>query len=77
MGHVIGIDLGTQSVKVALVDPQGQVVAAAVRPYAVVSSEPGWAESNPTAWYDAVVDAAPEVLATTPGRPAAVGLRGQ
>lgn len=77
MGHVIGIDLGTQSVKVALVDPQGQVVAAAVRPYAVVSSEPGWAESNPTAWYDAVVDAATEVLATTPERPAAVGLSGQ
>lgn len=77
MGHVIGIDLGTQSVKVALVDPQGSVAAAAVRPYAVESREPGWAESDPVTWHDAVIDAASEVLAATPERPVAVGLSGQ
>jgi xylulokinase len=80
MGHVIGIDLGTMSVKVALVAETGTVIASAVRPYAVESSRPGWAESDPRTWLVAAMDAASEVLSTEAlggARPAAVGLSGQ
>ena len=77
MGHVIGIDLGTQSVKAALVDEGGRVIAAAVRPYAVESLHPGWAETEPSAWLEAATDAAREVLATPDARPTAIGLSGQ
>lgn len=77
MGHVIGIDLGTQSVKVALVDDEGRVTTSAVRPYAVESVHPGWAETDPSAWLAAAVDAGREVLSAHGDRPSAVGLSGQ
>jgi len=77
MGHVIGIDLGTQSVKVAIVDSEGSVQASAVRPYAVESASPGWAQSDPQAWLAAALDAAAEVLGRSTAEPVAVGLSGQ
>ena len=74
----MGIDLGTQSVKVAAVDESGAVVAAATRSYPVTSPEPGWAESDPMgSWHTAVVDAVDEVSAHISERPAAIGLSGQ
>lgn len=77
MGHVMGIDLGTQSVKAALVATDGQVVASAVRPYAVESAHPGWAETDPRAWLAAAVDAATQVLEHSGESPSAIGLSGQ
>ena len=74
---VVGIDLGTQSVKVAAVDEAGSVVASAARPYAVSSPHPGWAESDPQAWLAAVADASREVMGRLPEQPSAVGLSGQ
>ena len=73
----VGIDLGTQSVKVAAVDDDGRVVAAATRPYAVTSPYPGWAESDPAAWLSATVDAADDVVAALGQAPDVVGLSGQ
>lgn len=77
MGHVIGIDLGTQSVKVALVDADGRVDGAAVRPYTVDSAAPGWAQSDPGAWLACALEAAEEVLSRSTPRPIAIGLSGQ
>jgi xylulokinase len=77
MGHVIGIDLGTQSVKVALVDADGCVVSSAVRPYSVDSAAPGWAQSDPGAWLAGALEAADEVLSRSGIGPIAVGLSGQ
>ena len=74
---VLGIDLGTQSVKVAAVDGSGTVVAQAARPYAVTSPQPGWAESDPHAWLGAALEAAEDVVRRLPGRPDAIGLSGQ
>ena len=74
---VLGIDLGTQSVKVAVIDDDGAVVAAATRAYPVTSPEPGWAESDPQAWLDAVRDATDDVLLRSPAPPDAVGFSGQ
>ena len=74
---VMGIDLGTQSVKVAAIDESGEVVVSATRPYTVTSPEQGWAETDPQSWLDGVLDASREVMDSLPGRPDAVGLSGQ
>jgi xylulokinase len=52
----LGIDLGTGSVKAAVVDPDGGIRAKASRPYAVESPHPGWAESDPDVWLAATHD---------------------
>lgn len=77
MRRVVGIDLGTQSVKAAVVDPGGNVVSSAVRPYPVDSVRPGWAETDPQAWLTAALDAAREALAGADAPPEAIGLSGQ
>lgn len=75
---VLGVDLGTGSVKAALVDTAGRVVMSAVRGYAVESPEAGWAQSEPAAWLAAATDAARDVMQRWTGaRPVAVGLSGQ
>ena len=79
---VLGIDLGTQSVKVAAVEATRDgrdptVVASASRPYPVDSPHPGWAQSDPQAWLAAVSDAAAEVLDRIGDTPVALGLSGQ
>lgn len=73
---VLGIDLGTQSVKVASVDVDGHVRASASRAYEVASPQPGWAEADPQAWWAAAMSAAEEVLAIS-DRPVAIGVSGQ
>lgn len=73
----LGIDLGTQSVKVAAIGEDATVVASASRPYFVDSPRPGWAESEPAAWLAAVEEASAEVLARLPRAPDAIGLSGQ
>jgi len=77
MRRVVGIDLGTQSVKVAVVAADGAVQSSAVRPYPVDSARPGWAETAPQAWLDAALDAAREALAGSDTPPDAIGLSGQ
>ena len=82
---VLALDLGTGSVKVALVDEDLRVVAAASRPYTVRAPRPGAAETEPAQWETAVSDAVAAVLsATRPGSQgggssalSAVGLCGQ
>ena len=77
MRSVIGIDLGTQSVKAACVSSDGVVLSSAVRPYAVAAARPGWAETDPHAWLAAAVDAASEARDAADAVPVAVGLSGQ
>lgn len=57
---VLGIDLGTGSVKAAVVD-DGRVVVRAGRAYAVHAPHPGWAESDPDEWLAATRDVAAQV----------------
>lgn len=70
---LLGIDLGTSSVKVVATDADGATVALATVGYAVVSRHPGWAETNPERWWDATVAAVRVVLAESAGRFAAPG----
>ena len=57
----LGIDLGTGSVKAAIVDTDGTVHAKASRPYSVESPMPGWAEADPETWLAATLDVATRV----------------
>lgn len=75
---VLGIDLGTSSVKVVLTDPAGNVLTQAAADYPVDRPHPGWAETDPERWWQAVRAAVAQVLDAVPGaEPAGIGLSGQ
>lgn len=44
---VLGVDLGTSSVKVSAVDREGQIVAQQSFDYPLSQPHPGWSEQNP------------------------------
>src|SRR5215217_163149 len=74
----LGVDLGTSSVKVLLVDQHGQHLAQAECPYAVHQPESGWSESVPADWWSATVMSVRGALSKAPtARPASIGLSGQ
>ena len=70
----LGIDLGTGSVKLMLVDAEGEEYVA-VRPYPIESEAPGIAESDPEAWLEAIRLAVRELPPL--GALRAVGFSGQ
>lgn len=74
---VLGIDLGTSSVKVVLADLFGAILARQGADYPVDRPFPGWAETDPEAWWRAIVSATRAVVAAAPEPPSAVGLSGQ
>jgi xylulokinase len=53
----LGIDLGTSSVKVILVDGDQRLVAQASAPLAVQRPHPTWSEQNPEDWWGATLAA--------------------
>jgi xylulokinase len=75
---LLGVDLGTGSVKVVLTDSQGQVRFETSRPCTVEAPAPGWAEASPAEWLAACVDAIEEgVRGAGAGHVEAVGFSGQ
>lgn len=58
----IGIDLGTSSVKIILVDEKGNKLASVTKHYPVEYPNPGWSQQNPEDWYDAVISGLEELL---------------
>ena len=57
----IGIDLGTSSCKMAVVDQSGTIVSISIKSYALHVSDGGFAEQNPEDWYKAVLDGMKEI----------------
>jgi len=74
---LVGIDLGTASVKVVVTDHDGVLLAQAGEEYAVRHPYPGWAESDPQDWLQATGTAVRKALAIADVAPSAVGLSGQ
>lgn len=77
---IIGADIGTQSLKVAVLDSDLQPLGQSARFYRSSSPRPGWAEQPPSLWTEAIGPAIAEALrsagiAATDVR--AVGLCGQ
>jgi len=47
----MGIDIGTQSTRAALLDLEGRVVASSSTPQEMMTPKPGWAEQDPEVWW--------------------------
>lgn len=78
MDLFLGLDVGTSGVKAILVAPGGDVVASATTALPMATPQPGWAEQDPAAWWDASVRSIRSVLAARPDDAvAAVGISGQ
>ena len=59
----IGIDLGTSSVKILLVDETGVILKSATRDYPISYPNPGWSEQEPADWWQACCAGIKELLA--------------
>jgi len=62
MTYLIGIDVGTQSVRSCLFDLAGAVVASASRPLTTTFPRPTWAEQDPEEWWRAAIETLKEIL---------------
>jgi xylulokinase len=75
---VLGVDVGSQSIKAVIVDERGDVVSAGSAPLTMVHEHDGWADQDPHAYRTALRDA---VRAATEGaqsdRVVAIGLGSQ
>lgn len=58
----IGIDLGTSSVKLILVDKQGTLKRTVSRGYDLIIPQPSWSEQDPNAWFTQTIDALKELV---------------
>lgn len=63
---VLGIDLGTSSVRALLLDGTGGVVASAAQTYSIQAPHPGWAEQDPEDWWQATCAAIAECQRSAP-----------
>ncbi|PSK95909.1 xylulokinase [Murinocardiopsis flavida] len=73
----LGVDLGTSSVKAALLDSGGELHGVSAAAYTLSSPDPSWAEIDPRLWWDAAARAVRACTARRADRVAAVGLSGQ
>ena len=62
MNYYVGIDLGTSSVKVLLLDGEGEVVSSVTREYPLYFPHNGWSEQNPEDWYNQTLSALSELF---------------
>ena len=71
--YLLGYDIGSSSVKASLVDAQsGRCVASAFYPKseaAIIANKPGWAEQEPSSWWENLKLATADVLATSAADP--------
>ena len=55
----IGIDLGTSSVKLLLMEASGKILNTVTKEYPLEFPQPGWSQQNPEDWRRAVLDCIP------------------
>ena len=58
----IGVDLGTSSVKLVLMDETGTIHGTTTREYPLYFPQPGWSEQNPSDWYNEAIAGLKELL---------------
>ena len=79
---LLGIDVGTTSVKVVAVDEMGRVLAEEEVEQPVSVPRPGWSEQHPETWWRSTRDAVSTIMSALGSLPAtvdvrAIGLSGQ
>lgn len=65
---VLGIDVGTGSLKAVACDEHGVAQARSARSYPTAHPRPGWSEQEPQHWWYALVEAVRELVAKLPAR---------
>ena len=61
--YYIGVDLGTSSVKLILMEASGNIVNTVSKSYPIDFPKPGWSEQNPYDWYDKTCEGIRELVA--------------
>src|SRR5215210_8802393 len=74
---LLGLDLGTSSVKALLMAEGGAVLGEGSASYAVRAPRPRWAESSPEDWWAAVLEATTAAVGRRGAEVTALGLSGQ
>lgn len=77
---LIGIDLGTSSVRAAVVDEGGRIQGLGQQEYPIETPRPGWAEQDPEQWWRATCLACREAIVRAAAEPsdiAAISFSGQ
>ena len=76
--YIIGIDIGTSATKTAVYDLDGVTVAESTQAYPLSQPQNGWAEQNPTDWWEAVCATLRDVTSKIdPAAVVGVGFSGQ
>jgi len=60
--YYIGIDLGTSSTKLMLVEETGNILNSVTKEYPLEFPQPGWSQQAPEDWEKAVLEGIPELL---------------
>ena len=61
--YFIGVDLGTSSVKLILMDESGTIVNSVSKEYPLFFPKTGWSEQNPSDWWEGTVTGIKELVA--------------
>ena len=79
MINLLGIDLGTSSVKVLVTDDKGSILSRGSADYPMLTPKPGWAEQDPHDWWQAAILATREAVSGLKDEPrlSAIGFSGQ
>jgi xylulokinase len=72
MGFVIGVDVGSQSVKAVLCSPEGDTLATASHPCSMTHPRNGWSEQDPAQWRRGVAATVRDLLEQAAIKPADV-----
>ena len=70
--YFMGIDGGTESVRVGVFDKEGTPVGFSSHAYALKHPHPGWAEQDPDEWWSSLVSAVREVMSNHAIAPEAI-----
>ncbi|MBM6614491.1 xylulokinase [Desemzia sp. RIT804] len=66
MSYVLGLDLGTGSLKGLLMDQKGSIVTTKSSEYDLISTQPGYSEQQPADWVEAAKRVIQEIVAEIP-----------
>lgn len=69
MKYVIGIDIGTSSVKIVLVNQLGEVVTEVSKPYPLIQEKAGYSEQNPDDWVNQTISGLRQMMESFDGNP--------
>lgn len=72
MGYIIGIDVGSQSVKGVLLSPEAEILGSASAACTMVNVAPGWADQDPYCWEHGIEQVTRRLVADAGLNPAAV-----